>query len=244
VEPGVRHRWDEANALRVRVEGRSPVSARREAVLAGANALALETASGWEIVQFRTASLVGEGLWRLSGLLRGQQGSDAAMRAGAAAGAVVVFLDAEAPRANIGRNERGLALVCRAGPAGAPPGGTGFTQLSFRFDGLHDRPWSPAGLRLQHEASGVRLRWTARVRRYGDTWDAEPAATDPARFRVRVLDGESILRVAEVQGAEMLYGAAEMAVDFPAGVAEGARIAVAQWGEGFGWGVEAEIALR
>jgi len=47
----------------------------------------------------------------------------------------------------------------------------------------------------------------------------------------------------EVEGMTVLYSAAERAADFPGGVTPTARIGVAQWGEGFGWGVEAEIGL-
>ena len=125
--PGVRHRWDEVHAVVVRVEGAAPESAVEAAVLGGGNALAVETAAGWEVVQYRSAVLVGPGTWRLEGLLRGQQGTEVEMRAGAGAGSVVVFLDDRLARAEIGRGERGLPLVCRAGPAGAAPGGTGFT---------------------------------------------------------------------------------------------------------------------
>ena len=56
--PGMRHRWDEANVLEVRIEGRAPESLSDEAVLAGGNAVAVETAAGWQIVQFRTATPV------------------------------------------------------------------------------------------------------------------------------------------------------------------------------------------
>jgi hypothetical protein len=48
----------------------------------------------------------------------------------------------------------------------------------------------------------------------------------------------------EVEGLSASYSAADLAADFPGGVTPTARIAVAQWGEGFGWGeaeVEAEI---
>ncbi|HZV83820.1 MAG TPA: phage tail protein, partial [Brevundimonas sp.] len=118
VEPlagGARHRWDETAVLMVRVEGRAPESRSARAVLAGANAVAIETGQGWELVQFRTAALIGNDLWRLSGLLRGQQGTEPAMRAGAAPGALVVLLDGAPTRADCPGGERGLPLVWRAG---------------------------------------------------------------------------------------------------------------------------------
>lgn len=241
--PGVRHRWDEVHAVVVRVEGAAPESAVEAAVLGGGNALAVETAAGWEVVQYRSAVLVGPGTWRLTDLLRGQQGTEVEMRAGAGTGSVVVFLDDRLARAEIGRGERGLPLVCRAGPAGAAPGGTGFTETVFQSRGVHDRPWSPCGLAVAADGDGLTVRWTSRVRLFGDGWDGEPAAVDPVRFRVRVLDGVVVVRTMEVEGLSAFYPAAALAADFPDGVTATARIAVAQWGEGFGWGVEGEIGL-
>jgi len=239
--PGVRHRWDEANAVVVRVEGEAPESAIEAAVLGGGNALAVETAVGWEVVQYRSAVLVGPGTWRLTGLLRGQQGTEVEMRAGAGAGAVVVFLDDRLARAEIGRGERGLPLVCRAGPAGAAPGGAGFSEALFVARGVHDRPWSPSGLTVETSAKGLAIRWTPRVRLFGDNWDGEPTPVDPMRFRLRVRDGDVVVRTMDVEGTSASYSAADLAADFPERVTSTARIAVAQWGEGFGWGPEAEV---
>lgn len=45
----------------------------------------------------------------------------------------------------------------------------------------------------------------------------------------------------EVEGTSASYTAGDLAADFPDGATSTARIAVAQWGEGFGWGSEAEV---
>ena len=68
-------------------------------LLAGANLAALGTGdpAAWELVQFRTADLVAPGVWRLSGLLRGQFGSDAAMPDVLPSGAYFVLLDGTPP---------------------------------------------------------------------------------------------------------------------------------------------------
>jgi hypothetical protein len=239
--PGVRHRWDEVNALLVRVEGRAPESRSKMAVFAGANAAAVETAAGWEILQFRTAELVGDEVWRLTGLLRGQQGTEAA---GADSGAVAVLLDQAPARAESPRAERGLPLIWRAGPMGGPAGGAGVSEVGFTMTGVHDRPWSPAHLRAVALADGgLGLGWIVRSRIDGDRWDGEAAASDPLRFRVRVLDGGVETRVFEVEGSGAVYAAGDLDADFPGGPGAGVRIAVAQWGEGYGWGTEASVAL-
>jgi hypothetical protein len=241
LEPGVRHRWDRANTMIVRVEGRPPESQSDEAVLGGANALAVQTAIGWEIVQYRTATLVGAGVWRLSALLRAQQGTDSEMAAGAVAGAVVVFLNEALGRLDSSRGERGLPRLWRAGPAGAPPGGVGFGEVEATILGLHDRPWSPAHLTVVEQEEGLRVSWRPRARVFGDSWEAE-ATGDAMRFRVRVLDGPVERRVFEVEATQALYAAEDVAADFPAGLAD-AVARVSQWGEGFGWGTEARASL-
>lgn len=104
--PGVRHRWDEANTLLVRVEGRAPESRSEAAVFAGGNAVAVEGVGGRELVQFRSASFVGNGVWRLTGLLRGQQGTEAA---GAPAGRSSCFWI----RRRRGRSRRARSGACR-----------------------------------------------------------------------------------------------------------------------------------
>jgi hypothetical protein len=239
--PGVIGRWDEVNVLMVAVEGRGPETRSAGAVLNDANGVAVRSEAGWEIVQFRDAELLGGGVWRLSGLLRGQQGTEGEM--GAGAGAVVVFLDEAPARLEVQPGERGLPMLWRAGPAGAPPGGDEFSEAAFTWRGVHDRPWAPAHLSVAEQDGGLRLNWIARTRRDGDRWDGETQASDPLRFRVRVLDGAAVVRVIETEAETAIYAAADLAADFPGGVGEGARVAVSQWSPVFGWGVEAVAGL-
>jgi hypothetical protein len=240
--PGVRHRWDEANSLLVAVEGRAPESAAEAAVLAGANLVAVEAGGGWGLLQFREATLVGAGLWRLSGLLRGQQGTDSEAEAGAEAGAIVVFLGAGGlTRARVGREERGLSLLCRTGPSGSPPGGAGFAEMTYVHRGLHHRPWRVAGLAVEVDGEDRFVRWTPRARRFGDSWEGETGASDPERYRIDVLRDGVAVRSWEAMEAKAVYAAADRAADFAGG--GGGRLRVAQWGEAFGWGAAAEIAL-
>ncbi|MDY6923853.1 MAG: glycoside hydrolase TIM-barrel-like domain-containing protein [Pseudomonadota bacterium] len=241
--PGVRFRWDEVNVLQIRVEGRSPESQSTAAVLAGANAVAVETTAGWEIVQFRSAELVGADVWRLSGLLRGQQGTEAANAAGAAAGALAVFLGTELERMHAPSSERGLPLIWRAAPVGTPAGGPGVSAAMFTATGRHARPWSPAHLRrLPRADGGLDLTWTPRSRLDGDRWDGEPAASDPSRFRILMIDAGTTVRTITVDAPFLGLSAASLAADFPDGLAE-VEVAVAQWGDGYGWGGEARVRL-
>ena len=230
-----------SNVLLVRVGGLAPQSRSEAAVLAGANAAAIETALGWELLQFRSATLIGGGVWRLAGLLRGQQGS---APSGSMDGAVVVFLDQAPQRAESSRAERGLPLIWRAGQAGGPAGGAAVSEVAFTISGLHERPWSPAHAKaIPLGDGGLELSWIARKRIDGDRWDGDGEDGGPPRFRVRVLDGSDEVRAFEIEGAAATYAAAAMAEDFPAGLSDDSRALVAQWGDGYGWGLEASIRL-
>ncbi len=240
---GVIARWDEVNAVAVRVEGGSPESVSDAAVLGGANAVAIETAAGWEIVQFRHAAFVGESSWRLSGLLRAQQGTELEMEAGAVVGATVVFLGNDLTRVVLSVGERGLPMIWRAGPRGGPAGGTAVAERGVVVTGVHHRPFRPAHLRVTEIAEGLRIAWIARTRTGGDVWEGEPVASDPLSFRVRVFDGASVVRAFDVDGSEAVYAAAEIAADFPGGVGTSARVGVAQSNGRMGWGGEATVAF-
>lgn len=238
---GPRHRWDHLSTLTVRVEGEAPMSLGAMAVFAGGNALAIETLDGWEVIQFLRSELVGDDIWRLSGLLRGQQGTEVPMRAGAAAGAVVVFLD-EPIRASSPAAERGLPLIWRAGQTGLS-GGASVTELEWTATGIHHRPWSPAHLRIAtREDGGYDFSWIARSRTGGDVWDTEDAVV-PLRFRLRILHEDGVLRVLDVDGSQVSYLATEVSSDFPDGLPDNVIVDVAQWGDGYGWGQPTRTTL-
>lgn len=235
--------WDEVNSLAVALEGRAPASASEGAVLAKTNLLAVESGAGWEILSFREATLVEPGAWRLSGLRRGRQGTEHEAGSGAGIGATVVVLDGSVARFDLEPGERRLERLARIGPVGAAPGKAGFAELMFRFEGLVDRPWSPKSLRVEAEEGGLKLSWLPRVRTGGNRGDIEPREVDPRRFRVRILDGAVERRVFEVAELSTLYRREDLAADFPGGPGEGAILAVAQYGEDWGWGREAVCRL-
>ena len=239
---GVVGRWDGVNRLTVKLEGRAPQSRGEAAVLGGANVLAVQTEAGWELVAFRQATALGDGVWRLSGLLRALQGTETEMRAGAEAGATVVMLDDTLTRLDFRRDERGLPLVFRAGPAGAAPGGAGTTSRIETCRGVHDRPWSPVHLNLRSDGDDIMIRWTPRRRLYGDGWDGDRSLEPGLRFRLRFLDGAVVRRTLEVEGSQAVYTQAERAVDFPGGLGT-ASVEVSPWGEAWGWGPATRLSM-
>lgn len=236
--PHVSGRWQEAS-IWVSVSG--AVQARSEAaVLNGANAALVETEAGWEMIQFVGAELVDVDTYKLTSLLRGQQGSDEAMAAGAPAGARIVFLTGAEQRLDIADWERGLELTWRA--AGVRSDEVSWEALQS-VAGLAGRPWSPAHLTATWDGGDLTLAWVRGARKGGDPWVAgEPPHEWPESYRLRITGGVSD-REWDVGEPAAVYSATDQATDFPAGGP--ATLEVAQLGgdgEPGGWaGLELTI---
>jgi hypothetical protein len=216
--PHVSGRWQEASVW-VSVAGGTLSSAAELAVLNGANRMLVESADGWELIQFREAELVDVETYRLTGLLRGQQGSEEAMASGAESGSRVVFLTGAERRLDVAAWERGLELVWQAGAWDG--------ELSHQAQA--GEPWSPAHFTAAWAADDIALSWIRRARKDGDVWvGGNPPLEGPEAYRVRVSGGGSG-REWDVASPLATYPASQQAVDFPAGGT--ALIEVAQLGQ-------------
>lgn len=158
-------------------------------VLGGANALAIEHAPGqWEVVQFRAAELTARRTWRLSGLLRGQAGTEWARgSASLAAGARVVVLDAAVMPVEMVAADIGRAFWWKSVPTGRDPA-TVAGQV-HAFSGMARRPYSPVHLRARRSGGDLVLQWKRRTRREGDAWPDKgdvPVAEAAQRYLVEI----------------------------------------------------------
>jgi hypothetical protein len=220
--PHVSGRWQETSVW-VSVPGAGPASRTEAAVLNGANAMMVETMAGWELIQFAEAELVDVETYRLTRLLRGQQGSEPAMAAGAGIGARVVFLTGVERRLDVADWERGLELQWRAWRGSLDDPGAWNGEASY--SAVAARMWSPAHLRASWSGDDLALGWVRRARKGGDAWGpGEPPNEVAEAYRIRVLDGGDILRVWTATGPAALYTAAQMASDFPAGGTGGIEV--------------------
>lgn len=204
--PHVSGGWQETSVW-VTVAGGPLASVTESAVLNGANRALIETSAGWELVQFQQAELVDVDTYKLSRLLRGQQGSEDAMAAGAAVGARVAVLTGAERRLEVVSWERGLELSWEAGE----------WEGVLVHDARSAQPWSPAHVRAAWTGADISLTWIRRTRKDGDGWVAgNPPIEGVEAFRVRVSGGASI-REWDVSLPAASYPAAEQVVDFPAG---------------------------
>lgn len=241
----------DGRTVRVRLLSGALESRPLAAVFAGANAAAVETAAGWEVLQFETAVLGSDGAWTLSGLLRGQAGTEREAAAGAAAGARFALLNAAVESLAVPFDRVGDETAFAGGPAGEPPTAPTFLTRTITPTARSLKPLSPAHLRAQAGADGITLGWIRRTRLGGDNWTGEDVPLGEAfeRYRVeirRAADG-ALVRTAETTAPAFFYDAASLAADFPAAAyplgRPALRVRVAQLSASVGPGEWAEAAI-
>ncbi|MET3693502.1 baseplate multidomain protein megatron [Methylobacterium goesingense] len=231
--PGPLWRFDRGARLDVRLRHAGDLgSIAPAAALAGGNLFALRGPDGdIELISAAGAALIGRETYRLTGLLRGLAGSEAAAGRPTPAGSLVVRLDAAIVPLVTRLDEAGRRFRYRIGPAERDPADPAFVELSAQAGLDAFRPLRPVHLRARREPAGVRLSWIRRARRDGDSWDvAEPPGEAPDAYRVTVFgrDGAS-LRSLTADGPGLLYAAADEAADF-GGPQDRLDVAVAQIG--------------
>ena len=189
-------------------------------MLAGGNALAIETAAGvWEIVQFGTAALQSPGRWKLTHLLRGQFGTESSVANPAPAGARVVVLNSAVTPLAIAESDVGLPANWRIGPSTAAAADQLNLQLAFTPSGRGLRPFSPARLRgVQQTGGDILLTWLRCTRASsGDSWVLVevPLGEAAEAYDLEILNGVAVVRtVSGIAAPSFLYTAAMMVADF------------------------------
>jgi hypothetical protein len=213
-------------------------------LLAGANLAALGTGepAAWELVQFRTADLVASGVWRLSGLLRGQFGSDAAIPDVLQSGAYFVLLNGTPRQIALAGSQRGAERHYRIGPADKTYDHAAYRHEVHAFAGIGLRPLRPVHLRAQPVGEDITVSWVRRGRIAADGWDLPdiPLGEDREAYSLRVLSSGTVLRQVELGTPTWTYTRIMQLADGAAGVVE---IEVAQLSDRFGPGPGARIGI-
>jgi hypothetical protein len=238
-------RIDRASRVRVLLDGGELASLPLLQLLAGGNVAAVDRGDGeWEVLQFESAALVAPSTYELSGLLRGQAGTDAGMPALLAAGARFVLLDAAVARIDLAAAEIGLPYTWRYGPANRDLGDQGYAERVHAFRGLGQRPLSPVHVRGSRSTGDLMLQWIRRTRIGGDAWDTAevPLGEDIERYEVDILDGAAVKRTLAASAPTVTYTAAEQTADFGSPQAS-LSVRVYQLGAAWGRGAPAAAVV-
>ncbi|PPB79453.1 Gene Transfer Agent (GTA)-like protein [Albidovulum inexpectatum] len=243
-------RWDRGTALEIDLPWGQLESVTDLQLFAGANAFAVESAPGaWEILQARDVALVAPGRYRLTTLLRGQRGTEAAIGNPAPAGARVVVLDAAVAELPFTAGEIGLPWNLAVGPATRPVSDPSYSMLSLTPSGISLRPFAPVHLGATAEPTGdITLSWTPRSRApAADSWTATdvPILDTPEAWEIDILDGATVKRTLATGTTSATYTAAHQTADWGAVLAPGATltIRVTQLSPTVGRGSPAEATL-
>ncbi len=242
---GAVFRFDDANVLRVQLHGGELASVSDLALLGGANLAALRGPDGaCEIIQFGQADLVGDGLYELSHLLRGQGGTEAAMADPLPAGAGFVLLDAHVVPVARGLEMLGRPLLLRIVAADRDHGDDTAVTAEVTPQGVALRPCAPVHLRALRSGEGIVLSWIRRTRHDGDSWEAQevPLGEASEGYEVDILDGSAVKRTLHATTAQVLYPAASEIADFGAPLGT-ITVRVAQISAVVGRGVAAQAVL-
>jgi hypothetical protein len=235
-------RWDTVNVLHVRLFDGTLGAQDDLAVLGGANALALENADGeWEVLQFQSAALTGTNTWVLSRLLRGQAGTESAMRDVVAAGARIVVLNMAVQQLALSADNYALPFHYLYGPVGKPLSDPAYQTLTKQFSGIGLRPYAPVHLCASLQENGdVQLSWIRRGRIGADAWAQSeiPLGEENESYAIDILNGDSVVRTFSAASPLVLYTAADQATDFGAPPAD-ISFTVSQISAAFGRGASA-----
>jgi hypothetical protein len=157
------------------------------------NPLALIKTNGQvEIIQYRDATPLGDGLWQLSTLRRGQRGTDT-MAFGHEDGEIAVFLGEELVQGlEIPLSQRNISEFWRLVTVGMVPDDA--LIESFTYHGRDQMPYAPVNARRSNSGSDGILTWTRRTRIGGmleDGTDSVPLHEASEAYEVYLLPNEA-----------------------------------------------------
>jgi hypothetical protein len=205
---------------------------RRDLVRGGANALAVESASGqWEVVQASQVELLAPRRYRLTRLLRGQRGTEGAMGNPALAGARVVVLDEALAPLPVREAELGLPWNWRVGPASRPIYDESYVAETFTPSGAGLRPFSAVHIeqpwRKGRSPGDLTIRWVRRSRALAaDGWGGleVPLAEESEAYEVEIMDGTAVKRTLATGTTSVTYTGAQQMADRGALLGPGDRL--------------------
>jgi hypothetical protein len=165
--------------------------------------------SGWEYINFTTATLNGDGSYTLSGFKRGRRGTEG-MCGSHTAGDVFVLassLDVD----EMGGDDVGAAFSFKAQALGRS---LDFAiAIDFNYSGATLKPYAPARLKTYYDGTDLQCTIIRRTR-VGGAWvggSTIPLAENSESYEVDVTVGGSIVRTITVSGTNAFTYTSAMA---------------------------------
>jgi hypothetical protein len=212
--------FDETNKLTVTLYAGELESVARADMLLDQelNAAAVGVDGQWELIRFRNAELTGQtstglNIYRLSGLLRGQRGTEWAIGLHGA-NERFVLLDTTIRNIPSQLNELNLERFIKGATTNSVL--DDITERSFTHTGVSLKPFSVAQLRALPDGSDIEVTWNRRTRlsyRYSGINPVVPLGEASELYRVWIYDGSTLVRTEDVTTDSYTYSAADIASD-------------------------------
>ncbi|MFD2181427.1 baseplate multidomain protein megatron [Rhodoplanes azumiensis] len=237
-------RIDRHAAFRVRLVAGGLAAISDAALLAGGNAAVLAAPDGGcEVIQFAAAELVAASTWRVSRLLRGQAGTEHAIRP-LSAGATFVKLDDVLRTVARGPDMIGRPMTLRIVAANRSHDDASAVTLTITPRPTMLQPLAPVHVRGRRTTAGVMITVVRRTRRDGDSWEVAevPLGESVEAYEVDILNGATVVRTLAATTPTVIYAAADEIADF--GTAQASlSVRVVQLSATVGRGVAATAVL-
>ena len=223
-------RWDAANEVEIFLPGAALSSLSKTVIYDGGNRFALKTETGWEIIQAATAELIAPSTYRLSRLLRGQDGSDVDMQDVISSGARIIWLGAgwkDLPLIN--------DYIGETVPINAAASGRDGDTLHHLYKATHLRPLSPVHVKIREQGSQTHISWVRRTRSGGDSWAGldVPLGEETEHYRVRLWAQGIVVSEHETNTPFLTL----------LNLGDADEISISQASRAFGWGAAATLSL-
>jgi hypothetical protein len=182
-------------------------------LLAGDNAALL----GNEVIQFLSVEALGDDKYRLSGLLRGQRGTDYQW-SNHAAGDVFILLDDSIVRVDLNRSMKAKTIYLKAVADAQTLDDAEPVPLVISANEL--KPYSPVQIRGERDGSdNLTITWVRRARKDGEMQDGADVALDESyeRYKVEIYDSTYTTLKRTISGLtseSATYTAAQQTTDF------------------------------
>ncbi|QND52404.1 host specificity protein [Phyllobacterium sp. 628] len=184
----------------------------------GANSALMATPDGsWEILQFLNAEEIQQDRWRLSGLLRGQCGTEREASQPREKDTPFILLDGTVLPAGLKMRETGLDLHWRIGASGQDFSDQYCSTVSMTGGIRALEPLEPVHIRSRIGRQGdLRISWIRRGRIDADNWLAPDIALGEERetYRIEIRNSGILIRSLTVDRPEWNYSAAQRLADY------------------------------
>jgi GTA TIM-barrel-like domain/Putative phage tail protein len=243
---GLVGRVDYTYALDVQLDFGALASVSRMELLGGANAVAIGTAStGFELLQFETATLIAANTYRVTGLLRAQAGSGPEMRANRSAGQRFILMNSAVAKASVSLAEATVPSTWRVGPPSLDHGHPAYVTVESPPNLKALRPLAPAHVKATKVAGGIAIEWIRQTRSGGDAWELQevPLSETTEAYTLQILNGTSVVRQWQTTLPNQFYSTSSMTTDFGS-VPTALNVRVAQLSAAVGAGAFLERTLN